>query len=267
MPIQVEGTRPKLFLVHGAGGNVLGFRELSHYFGKDQPVYGLQARGVDGKQAPFETIDEMATAYLAELREVQPHGPYFLGGYSGGGVVAYEMAQQLRAVGEQVAFIGMIDSWCPQMKRRGRAARTLMHVGRVLKRGPGYPVALVRMKLARLKSAKQNQEAREEGGVMPAAMRGEDVQFAFERAFERHRVQPYPGKVWLFRCTDHDLGTRYVWDEMLGWGPFVALRVTQCPGNHFTMCTEPNVQVLCAHMMRAIDEAIAALGDAAKPAG
>jgi acyl transferase domain-containing protein len=261
VPIQTEGKRPKLFLVHGAGGNVLGFRDLSHYFGKDQPLYGLQARGVDGKQPPHETILEMATAYLAELREVQPHGPYYLGGYSGGGVVAYEMAQQLLAVGEPVAFIGMIDSWCTQMKRRSKVARAFLHAGRVVRRGPMYPLNILRMKWERLKSARESGEARQQGGVMPQAMRGQEVQFAFERAFESHRVGAYDGKVWLFRCTDHDLGTRYVFEQDLGWRHFVAdLSITQCPGNHYTMCAEPNVQVLCQHMMAGVDAAMAAVG-------
>jgi acyl transferase domain-containing protein/thioesterase domain-containing protein/acyl carrier protein len=260
VPIQVEGTRPKLFLVHGAGGNVLGFRDLAHYFGKDQPVYGLQARGVDGKQPPHETILEMAKAYLAEIREVQPHGPYFLGGYSGGGVVAYEMAQLLGEVGEPVAFVGMIDSWCPHLQKRGKVSRAVMHVGRMLRRGPMYPVDILKMKLQRRASAKRNEQARQQGGPLPQSMRGEEVQFAFERSFATHAVRPYEGKVWLFRCTDHDLGTRYVFDEKLGWGPFVkgGIAVTQCPGNHFTMCTEPNVQILCRQMMAGIDEAIAA---------
>ncbi|MEO6596882.1 MAG: SDR family NAD(P)-dependent oxidoreductase [Planctomycetota bacterium] len=259
VPIQTEGTRPKLFLVHGAGGNVLGFRDLSHYFGKNQPVYGLQARGVDGKQPPHQTIDEMATAYLAELREIQPHGPYFLGGYSGGGVVAFEMAQQMRALGEPIAFVGMIDTWCPQLRRRSKVARAFMHMGRVLRRGPTYVRWILGTKWQRIVSARRNEQAREQGGVMPQAMRGTDVQFAFERAFENHRVKPYDGGVWMYRCTDQDLGTRYVFDEKLGWGPFVTgpMSVTACPGNHFTMCTEPNVQILCRHMMEGVDEAIA----------
>jgi acyl transferase domain-containing protein len=259
VPIQTEGKRPKLFLVHGAGGNVLGFRDLSHYFGKDQPLYGLQARGVDGKQTPHQTILEMATAYLAEVREVQPHGPYFFGGYSGGGVVAYEMAQLLRQVGESTAFIGLIDSWCPQMRRRGKVARALLHAGRVVRRGPLYPVNILRMKWERMKSARESEQTRQQGGVMPQAMRGQEVQFAFERAFESHRVAEYDGNVWLYRCTDHDLGTRYVFEEDLGWRHFVrgALSITQCPGNHYSMCTEPNVQVLCRHMMAGVDAAMA----------
>ncbi|MCR9246633.1 MAG: SDR family NAD(P)-dependent oxidoreductase [bacterium] len=259
VPIQTEGARPKLFLVHGAGGNVLGFRDLAHYFGKDQPVYGLQARGVDGKQTPHQTIDEMAQAYLAELREVQPRGPYYLGGYSGGGVVAYEMAQQLLAVGERVAFLGMIDTWCPQMRQRSKLSRALIHVGRVLKKGPMYPIRILRMKLDRWVSARRTEEARQQGGVMPQAMRGEDVQFAFERAFYRHQVKPYPGKTWMFGSTEAMGGTRYVFDDELGWKPFVlgGITVVKCPGDHFTMCTEPNVQILCREYMAAMNQAIA----------
>jgi thioesterase domain-containing protein/acyl carrier protein len=258
VPIQTDGTRPKLFLVHGAGGNVLGFRDLAHYFGKDQPVYGLQARGVDGKQAPHTAIAEMADAYLAELREVQPHGPYHLGGYSGGGCVAYEMAQRLRALGEPVAFVGMIDSPCPQMPRRGKFGQAFVHVGKMLRAGPMYPVRLLRMKAERRAARVATQNAGE-GGVVPQAQRGFQVQFAFENAFANHRVQAYAGPVWLFRAEEQDYGARFVVTEDLGWAPFVGdLRVTACPGNHFTMCTEPNVQRLCQAMMQALDAAIAA---------
>ncbi|MCK5940931.1 MAG: SDR family NAD(P)-dependent oxidoreductase, partial [Planctomycetes bacterium] len=221
VPIQTEGSRPNLFLVHGAGGNVLGFRDLSHYFGKDQPLYGLQARGVDGKQPPHQTIAEMAQAYLAEVREVQPHGPYYLGGYSGGGVIAYEMAQLLRAVGEPVAYIGMIDSWCPQMPQRSKAARAALHVGRLLKKGPMYPWRILRTKLERWSAARDTEKARNEGGTLPQDKRGFEVQFAFENAFVNHRVGPYEGDVWLFRAEDQQHGTRYIVDERLGWQPFV----------------------------------------------
>jgi acyl transferase domain-containing protein len=264
VPIQTEGTRPNLFLVHGAGGNVLGFRDLSHYFGKDQPLYGLQARGVDGKQPPHETIAEMAAAYLAEVREVQPHGPYYLGGYSGGGVIAYEMAQLLRAVGEPVAYVGMIDSWCPQMPQRSKFGRAVLHVGRLLKKGPMYPFRILKTKMERWSAARDTEKARNEGGTLPQDKRGFEVQFAFENAFVNHRVKPYEGDVWLFRADDQQHGTRYIVDDMLGWQPFVGgrLDVQTCPGNHFTMCTEPNVQVLCQHMMAGMDAAIAKVADA-----
>jgi len=263
VPIQTDGSRATLFLVHGAGGNVLGFRDLSHYFGKDQPLYGLQARGVDGKASPHATIAEMAQAYLAELREVQPHGPYYLGGYSGGGVVAYEMAQLLREVGEPVAFVGMIDSWCPQMQKRSKLSRAMLHMKRIAKNGPMYPWRVLKARIDRRAAARDTEKAKEQGGPLPQEQRGFEVQFAFENAFETHQTKPYDGDVWLFRADDQQLGTRFVFDAHLGWRPFVAgerLSVRACPGNHYTMCTEPNVQVLCENMMTAMDEAMAKAG-------
>ncbi len=122
-----------------------------------------------------------------------------------------------------------------------------------------YPFRILRMKLDRRKSAQRTDKARDSDGVIPQALRGEDVQFAFERAFERHRVQPYPGRVWMFGSTDVMGGTRYVFDDKLGWEPFVqgGMTVVKCPGDHFTMCTEPNVQFLCREYMTAMDVAIA----------
>ena len=105
------GNRPPLFCVHGAGGNVLNFRDLSWGLHHDQPFFALQARGVDGTTRPHRSIEEMARAYVEEIRALRPRGPYFLAGYSGGGVVAFEMAQQLKALG-----------------RRGSAPRVFRHV-------------------------------------------------------------------------------------------------------------------------------------------
>ena len=82
-------------------GNVLNLRHLAHLLGTDRPFYGLQARGLYGDEEPHETFEEAAADYIAEMRTVQPHGPYLLGGFSGGGITAYEMARQLEADGER----------------------------------------------------------------------------------------------------------------------------------------------------------------------
>lgn len=111
--IQPEGTRPPLFLVPGLGGNVVCYNRLARLLGTDQPVYGLQSRGLDGKEQPFERIEPMAAHYINEIRRVQPRGPYHLGGTCFGGLVAYEMAQQLRAQGEDVPFLMLLESWPP----------------------------------------------------------------------------------------------------------------------------------------------------------
>lgn len=108
--IQVAGSRPPFFCMHGAGGTVLMYRDLSRRLGEDQPFYGLQAQGLDGGSSPLTTVEQMAALYVEEIRRVQSHGPYFLGGYCLGGTVAFEVAQQLRAGGETVALLALFDT-------------------------------------------------------------------------------------------------------------------------------------------------------------
>lgn len=108
--IQPKGSRPPLFCVHGAGGNVLIYRDLARRLGPDQPLFGLQSRGLDGNSAPLDTVEAMAALYVDEIRRAQPRGPYFLGGYCGGGTIAFEAAQQLVASGEQVALLALFDT-------------------------------------------------------------------------------------------------------------------------------------------------------------
>lgn len=108
--IQPTGSRPPFFCVHPHGGNVLVYRELSKHLGSDQPLFGLQSRGLDGVEEPLATVEEMAALYISEVRRVQPHGPYFLGGYCMGGAVAYEMACQLQVAGEEVGLLALFDT-------------------------------------------------------------------------------------------------------------------------------------------------------------
>lgn len=116
VPIQPEGRRPPLFCIHDVNGEVLNFRALASHLGKDQPLYGVQSVGLDGRQAPLARIEEMATRYISEIRNLQPVGPYYLGGYSMGGLVAYEMAQQLHELGEPVAMLALLDTLPPRAK-------------------------------------------------------------------------------------------------------------------------------------------------------
>ena len=111
VPIHEQGSKPPLFLVHGLRGNVLTFYGLRHHIPGDQPLYGIQADGLDTGRASFASIPEMAEHYIKEMRSVQPVGPYFLGGFSAGGLVAYEMARQLHEAGERVPFLALFDSY------------------------------------------------------------------------------------------------------------------------------------------------------------
>jgi len=108
--LQPKGGRPPFFCIHGGGGNVVLYSDLARHLGDDQPFYGLQSQGLNGDRPLLTRIEDMAALYINEMRTVQPRGPYFLGGYCMGGTVALEMAQQLRAQGEQVALLAFFDT-------------------------------------------------------------------------------------------------------------------------------------------------------------
>ncbi len=111
VPIRTGGTKPPLFLVHGAEGNVLLYKDLAHYLGEDQPVYGLQSQGLDGSKPMETSFESMAENYVREIRSVQPEGPYYLSGYCLVGTLALEMAQQLKQQGEEVALLAMFETY------------------------------------------------------------------------------------------------------------------------------------------------------------
>lgn len=113
VPINALGTKPPLFAVPGIGGNVVGFYELVQLLGNDQPFYGLQSRGLDGEAEPLTNVEDMAAHYVGEIRSVQPAGPYHLVGACIGGIIAFEMAQQLSAKGQKVALLVLLETWPP----------------------------------------------------------------------------------------------------------------------------------------------------------
>ncbi|TGO02729.1 hypothetical protein PN36_20090 [Candidatus Thiomargarita nelsonii] len=113
VPIRASGTQKPFFIVPGAGGGeieLIHLTKLVYLLGQQQPVYGLQARGWDGKHKPHPDVESMATDYLKEIRTIQPQGPYLLGGECIGGMIAFEMAQQLHTQGQKVALLVLIDT-------------------------------------------------------------------------------------------------------------------------------------------------------------
>ncbi len=118
VPIQLEGTRPPIFCVHGGAGTILHLAALSRRLGSDQPFYGLQSRGLYGGASPLTSVEEMATHYLAEMRQVQPHGPWYLGGYCFGAIVAHEIACRLEAEGEEVRLLVIFNGPSPAWIKR-----------------------------------------------------------------------------------------------------------------------------------------------------
>ena len=113
VPIQPNGSLPPFFCIPGAGGNVLYFEPLARYLGDEQPFYGLQAYGLDGETEPLQSVEEIACQYIRVIQTIQPVGPYFLGGHSFGGKVAFEMAQQLQRQGESIGLVAIFDAPAP----------------------------------------------------------------------------------------------------------------------------------------------------------
>jgi amino acid adenylation domain-containing protein len=258
VPIQTRGRRAPLFCVHGAGGNVLNFSRLAHYLGLARPLYGLQARGVDGRTAPFLSIEDMAAAYLQELRALQPQGPYYLGGYCGGGVIAFEMARRLRGEGETVALLALLDCYRPSLtfgvSRPRRWTYGIVHGGARYVRDK--LVDRVRRDLRELSSWLRIGWARLRGQTVPFGLRDFWLTQHFLKSAQRYTPQPYPGKLTILRATEVD-------PELLGAGPELGwtglasggIQVFDVPGNHHSLMQEPNIGVLAATLGRCIEAA------------
>jgi amino acid adenylation domain-containing protein len=254
--LQTHGSRPPLICVHGAGGNVLNLPEVARALGTEWPFYGLQAGGVDGKTDTQTNIEEMAAAYLVEVRALQPHGPYFLSGYCGGGLVAYEMARQVRAAGEKVAALILIDLWSPGSNAPRSRLREWWH--RLAKEDVAELGRRMKAKLARdwghASRAFFVGYYRLLKKPMPYELRDFWLTNAFLRKAANYRLAPYPGKLIVFRA--HDDRNNPAPD--LGWGRFAegGVAAFEVPGDHHTLTHDPNVQVLAARLaacLRAAD--------------
>lgn len=232
VPIQARGTRPPLFLVHAIGGNVLNYVPLARGLGADQPVYALQAIGLDGITPPVASLSTMAACYVAEIRRVQPHGPYYLGGGSMGGLIAYEMARQLREQGHPVGLLAMMDTYgpgCADVAAKVNApspARILL-----------APLGRLRRALDRLRV----QRARAAGRPLPHALCNREIERVHYRALREYRPQSYPGKIVLFRACEQSDAARH--DETLGWSTWVqgGIEVIGLPGSHDNLIEQPEL--------------------------
>ncbi|WP_071675040.1 type I polyketide synthase [Nioella nitratireducens] len=257
------GAKTPFFLVAGMFGNVLNLRHLAHLLGHDRPVYGLQARGLFGDAAPHRAIPEAARDYLAEIRAIQPEGPYLLGGFSGGGITAYEIAQQLRAAGEEVRGLILLDTPLPQRRPLGRADRLAIQMQELKSGGLAYPARWLARRL-RWEIAKRRGKT-DETGETPQ-FHNAAIEAAFLEAVANYALRPWDGPMTLFRPPL--VGKWQVADGRLinserayvtpdnDWTPYApAIEVIEVPGDHDSMVLEPNVRVLGARMARVIESA------------
>ena len=276
--IRPQGSRPPIYFVHGVGGGMFwGYSNLARQLSPDQPVYAFKSRGVDGlEERP--TIEEIAADYVAELRAFQAHGPYLLGGYCFGGNVAYEMACQLQALGEETAFLALINCAPPNtayentkfvfsFRWMARFFRNLVFWfnGFLLHWKPRDRREFVRWKfrllgrqMARLAGLNKTDptQCQVDQLVDLEAFAGKRRRLweTHIRALIRHQPRPYAGRVTLFRTGGHSLFCSF--DEQYGWGEFAGrgVSVEIVRGEHANILEEPNVRTIAAKLQRCLLE-------------
>jgi amino acid adenylation domain-containing protein len=252
VPIRPSGSKPPIYLVHPIGGNIINLAGFGSRFDLDQPLYGLQARGLDGEETPHTSVETMARDYVQQIRAIQPEGPYLLGGFSAGGIVAYEMAQQLTSAGETVQMLALLDTviQVPEESRAlnrkwARWLRTIRFNSRyALRVGPCKFAAL------KLRNWKMRANIRLWLGNRRKAL---NVEEAFLVAVRDYSPKPYAGTATLFRSQDElDIFT----DKSLGWSPLIqgGLSIRLVSGDHDTILSEPHIGVLAREISSSLKE-------------
>jgi thioesterase domain-containing protein len=260
VPLQVGGAEPGFFCVHPVGGGVLSYFELARRVrAAGHPVYGLQARGLDGEQMPSCNIEEMAAHYIEEIRTVQPEGPYHLGGWSLGGVIAFEMTRQLLAQGESVALLALLDS---HISEAGKTAATVG--GAMMLRDFASDLGIRRRSLGVAWEEVERLEAPERlgfvldraksAGLVPSYVTYEVAERLFNiyranlRALMKYIPRPAPCRALLFMATERVPANsdvqRVSWNRLAEQG----VEVYQAGGNHYTMLQTPHVETLAAQL-------------------
>jgi aspartate racemase len=257
--------------MHSHGGNVLEHYPLANRMGFDQPIYALQARGLDGHIAQNQTMKKIAEAYIEEIRSLQPEGPYYVGGFCFGGLLALEVAQQLSQAGEEVALVVMIQTIHPaaarfkpdtnplqrwwyravkriDLERENLAYRGKSYISERVRRV--WNTAAARMQIAFDKIVGKG--ALVNGGIQ---RRRPSLEYILEvlgaehdRVFEEYEPRPYEGRVVVFRAKKQLQGLAADWS--LGWKSILNgnLEIYEVSAHQQNMLVEPNVSRLAKEL-------------------
>jgi len=225
------GSDPPVFITHGLGGTVMDFFQVLKHIRTPHAIHGMQAQGIDGVEEPLDSIEDMARCSLDAVRTLQPHGPYFLIGFSLGGLVTLEMAQHLTAEGEKVALLAMLDSY-PHIRHLSAVQRTRLVVQQI------------RYRISRKKLANGNQSL------------SRTMQRFRERArlaLGRYQPRYYDGTIRFVRAADP---TDFPSDPVAIWGHLAKeFRVETVPGDHLGIMTT-HYEELANALSRYLSEAL-----------
>jgi amino acid adenylation domain-containing protein len=266
--MQPNGSRHPFFCVHPGSGRILGFHSLAQYMGEDQPFYGIQDPNTleyheQGEFNHAVPVEEMAASYIEAVKTVQPRGPYHLGGWSFGGYVAFEMAQQLVRQGEEVGLLAILDAWKSEDLKRPDDAELLarlceeweLYISPEELR-PLLPPQRTRYIAERLKAA----------NLVPGDVPLNWISFELNifksrlRVMEHYVFKTYQGRITLFLADELSSSQlknidQYLADPTRGWDRLSTepVDVQFIPGNHAKICSEPNVKVLAEKLKACLE--------------
>jgi thioesterase domain-containing protein/acyl carrier protein len=256
--LQPHGHQPALYCCPGAGGHTLYLHALARALGDDQPFYGLEAAGLDGKSPPHTTVEAAAAAHVGELRRHQPVGPYFLAGHSFGAKIAFEMARQLHEAGETIGALIVLDGGAPgrEALEMDEVEVILLYEDLMLQEIGARPV-LTAEQLQPLSSEERLQLFKQSGvkaGLLPAGASTDFLRGLIAGAIANHRVEYHPTRlegapIHLIAATDRV--EEELPDLEADWSEYGTVIRHDAPGGHMTMLYPPNVEKL-AEIMRKI---------------
>ena len=275
VPIRPTGNKPPFFCIHGVTGDILWLKDLASLLDDDQPFYGIQARGLDGEEEPFDRLDEMAAYYLQQIRQVQPSGPYYLGGYCMGGDIAYEVARQLKEQGEEVPILTVIDPPPANLSERaplnGRffidfAKNSPYWMREFMRLGGGEISSRIRRKgrvAVRSLWQKIRSESEETGmNATDVIDQADDLPEYRQKLIESHLEalihythSGYDGDVIVFEARSRPLLNPG--NSVSEWKEYVTRPITvrTVPGSHSSILHQPNVVELANYLQQSLDHA------------
>ena len=256
VPIKTSGNQPPLFCIHPVGGNVLCYADLARHLDLDYPVYGLQSLGLDGQQQPLTNLEEMASHYLEAIKQIQPQGPYHLIGWSMGGVIAYEMTQQLQAKNESVALLTLIDSYAPTVIPLPSEIDRAMIVNQLAQDWGGLYGQELDISLETLRKLEPDEQVKhlfeqaQQQAIFPSEIKIElllalwDVFQANIIANYHYQPQAYSGSIILLNASE--TSPEVIEDPTHGWGHLVLddIQTHTITGDHYTIMKAPQVKCL-----------------------
>lgn len=265
VPIRPKGHKMPVYIIHGIGLNVLNFSGLLANMDTEQPIYGFQARGLDGVDEPPDTMEDIASFYVQELLDQNPSGPYAIAGYSFGGYVALEMARQLKEMGKDVKMLAMFDTNAQESETNYDMTTWLSR--KIIRQFPKviwFTKSLLRDPVSTIRY-QQEYAQRQFGSLLRWFGLREDApqEIGFdlishivekhEMAYEKYKMKPYDGVIDLFKA---QVRLYFVEDsKYLGWKRYAlkGVRVHNVPGDHKMMLLPPNDKEFAQVLQRALD--------------